>query len=426
VAGPTGGLLTKFKLQGNNLFVLSTEAVFDVAAEHLVNLDVRKCFSGLAPLLFFLRRSGIDTPATPLRWAHWIIDDPNLRPRYGFLDLKGFARSVRETGAAASIAFIPWNHRRTSREIVDLFKSGWPQLSICFHGCDHTGSEFSTRTANEAAPLIDLALSRMKRLEADTALGCERIMVFPQGRFSAEAMRALRASEMLAAVNTELLDCRTDHGVKGADLLKPAITTFGGFPLFMRRPAEEDPANFALDLILGKPCLIVTHHQFFERGMNAFRSKVEVLNALEPGLNWTNLERGILSTYSVSTGPDGRPHIRLYGARASVVPETSEPFVVAKAESDPGTVRVFVDGAERASTNADGDLRFVVNSAARSPVTIEARAAAPPKPASEQSAKYRLKVTARRYLTEARDNYLCRFPRLNAGAASMKRLLAKS
>ena len=134
---------------------------------------------------------------------------------------------------------------------------------------------------------------------AETSLGFDRVMVFPQGRFSGEAMRALRASPMLSAVNTELVDCQTGAGVKGHELLRPAIMSFGGFPLFMRRRAEEASANFALDLLLGKPCLIVTHHQFFEDGLKPLRAAVDRLNALQPDLVWTNLERGILSTYSV-------------------------------------------------------------------------------------------------------------------------------
>jgi hypothetical protein len=426
VTNNVGSLLTKFDLAGVNLFVLSSRAVFDISAEHLRNLDITQCFSGLVPLLFFLRHCQISLPASPLRWAHWVIDDPNLRPRYGFLDLKGLVHCVRETGAAASIAFIPWNHKRTSREIVDLFKDNWPQLSICVHGCDHTGSEFSTKTMSAAMPLIDLAMRRMSRLQAETALGWERVMVFPQGRFSGEAMRALRASEMLAAVNTELLDCQTGEGVKGGELLKPAIMSFGGFPLFMRRPAEETAANFALDLILGKPCLIVTHHQYFENGLNSLRSAVETLNGLEPELTWTNLERGILSTYSVSAGAGEGVGVRVYSSRTLFIPPGVGTLLVSKAETDPETVEVFVDGMHVAAKPVNGDIQFAIRSSNREAVTIEARSSVPVKPQLEQSTKYRLKVTARRYLTEVRDNYLCRFPKLTARAASLQQMLQRA
>jgi hypothetical protein len=422
-----GGLFTRFKLPGVNLFVTSSRAVFDVSAEHQRNLDARECFSGLVPLLFFLRHCRIGLPVSPLRWANWIIDDPNLRPRYGFLDIKGLARCVRETRMAASIAFIPWNHKRTAKEIVSLFKQDWPKLSICVHGCDHTGSEFSTKTMSAALPLIDLAFRRMAELKAETSLGFERVMVFPQGRFSREAMRGLRASEMLAAVNTELVDCETGSGVRGRELLKPAIMSFGGFPLFMRRPAEEPSGNFALDLLLGKPCLVVTHHQYFEHGLKALQSDVDRLNSLEPELTWTNLERGVLSTYSVCSDPGRRCNVRLYSARTTVQPQTEETVLFTKPETDPENVEVFVNGTRLSCTAADGGLLFTVNGADKVPMTVEARASmngSRPKPT--QSRKYRLKVTARRYLTEARDNYLYRFPKLAARAASVQQLLHRS
>jgi hypothetical protein len=279
---------------------------------------------------------------------------------------------------------------------------------------------------SDAMPLIDLAVSRMKRLQAETALGWERVMVFPQGRFSGEAMRALRTSEMLAAVNTELLDCQTGAGVRGAELLRPAITSFGGFPLFMRRPAEETVENFALDLILGKPCLIVTHHQYFEHGLNSLRSTVDSLNGLEPDLTWTNLERGILSTYSVGAGSGEALDVRVYSSRTVFVSQGREPLLVSKAETDPESVQVFVDGAHVAASAVNGDIQFAITSPKREALTIEARSSVPVKPKLSQSTKYRLKVTARRYLTEVRDNYLSRFPRLTAGAASLQQLLQRA
>jgi hypothetical protein len=423
VAGRAGSLLTKFELPGMNLFVASTSAVFDVSAEYLRNLDVRECFSGLVPLLFFLRHCRISIPETPLRWANWIIDDPNLRARYGFLDVKGLVPCVRELGAAASIAFIPWNHRRTARDVVGLFRENWPQLAICVHGCDHTGAEFSTKTMSAASPLIDLAMKRMQDLKKATDLGFERIMVFPQGRFSREAMRALRASEMLAAVNTELLDCQTGHGVKGWELLRPAIMSFGGFPLFVRRPAEQATANFALDMILGKPCLIVTHHSYFAQGLKPLRAVVETLNALEPELTWTNLEQGISSTYSVRKAAEERRIIRLYSPRTTFQPKGGETFFFRKSETEPLTV-ALVDGTPVECSRANGDVEFLVPRNGKKTVTVDTfLAAQTEKLWPAQSRKYRLKVTARRYLTEVRDNYLHRFPRLTAHAVSLQQLL---
>jgi hypothetical protein len=260
----------------------------------------------------------------------------------------------------------------------------------------------------DALPLVDLATRRMNELKAETALGFERVMVFPQGKFSAEAMRALRASEMLAAVNTELLDCETRRGVTGEELLKPAITSFGGFPLFMRRPAEEPLANFALDLMLGKPCLVVTHHQYFEQGLAPLESMVASLNALEPGMVWTNLEQGIASTYSVKRIRE-KTAVRLYSTRTELQAGTGEALVVTKAEADPERVEVLVNERPVACRRANGGLEFTLDRPGNGAVTIEARAALPGiRPETSQSSKHRLKVSVRRYLSEVRDNYVQR------------------
>jgi hypothetical protein len=419
VTSDQGSLFTRFELSGVDLFVASSTAVFDASVQYDKNLNVQECFSALAPLMFFLRHSRIGLPQSPLRWANWIIDDPNLTPRYGFLNIKELAQCIRETGAAASIAFIPWNHSRTDRKIVGLFRDNWPKLSICIHGCDHTGSEFSTRTMLEALPLVDLATNRMHRLQSETSLGFERVMVFPQGRFSGEAMRALRASEMLAAVNTELVDCRTGAGVNGHELLRPAITSFGGFPLFMRRRAEEHAANFALDLLLGKPCLIVTHHQYFANGLKPLQSVVASLNALDPEMVWTNLEHGISSTYSVN-----QMSVRLYSAQTNVRPWTKEKLLFTKAETDPQSVHILVDNQRISYRHRNGELQFTLQPPEKADITVAAPASVgAARPAIKQSPKYRFKVTARRYLTEVRDNYLYRFPTLSAGASSVQKLL---
>ena len=61
---------------------------------------------------------------------------------------------------------------------------------------------------------------------------------------------------------------------------------------YLRRPAESPLADFALDLLLEKPCLVVTHHQYYEQGLKPLQAAVESLNTLQPDMTWTNLENG--------------------------------------------------------------------------------------------------------------------------------------
>jgi hypothetical protein len=93
VTSDQGSLFTRFELSGVDLFVASSTAVFDASVQYDKNLNVQECFSALAPLMFFLRHSRIGLPQSPLRWANWIIDDPNLTPRYGFLNIKELAKT---------------------------------------------------------------------------------------------------------------------------------------------------------------------------------------------------------------------------------------------------------------------------------------------------------------------------------------------
>jgi len=89
-------------------------------------------------------------------------------------------------------------------------------------------------------------------------------------------------------------------------------------------------------------------------------------------------------------------------------------------------VKIFVDGMHVAASSVNGDIQFAIENPKREAMTIEARSSIPAKPQLGQSTKYRLKVTARRYLTEVRDNYLCRFPKLTARAASLQQMLHRA
>src|SRR5207249_8763448 len=115
-------------------------------------------------------------------------------------------------------------------------------------------------------------------------------------------------------VNTELIDERAQRGVRAGELLKPAITSFAGFPLFMRRKASQPIANFALDLLLGKPCFVVTHHDDFRQGMQPVASLVTALNALSPSLHWTNLATILSRTYSTRMNAALAVEVRLFAS----------------------------------------------------------------------------------------------------------------
>jgi len=219
-----------------------------------------------------------------------------------------------------------------------------------------------------------IARKRMQRHQELTGVPFDNVMVFPQGVFSSVALNALKTSGYLAAINStpfpvddspELLHVR--------DLLAPAIMRYWGFPLFVRH-YPNCIAEFALDLFLGKPALIVEHHDYFRNGYEKIETFVEQINRLSDDITWCGLEDVVLATCLTRRRDDNAFELQFYHSRASI--------------ADGGTVdkqslpreNLLVDFP---SVNGDSDLQF-------------------------GSPTYRAGVSLRRYLCEFRDNYLSR------------------
>ena len=395
-------------LPGTQLFVSCSSCIFDVDAEARRNLRAALSFSGLAPLLFFLRDCGISAWQTPLRAANIVIDDPDLKESYGFIDPKTLAQWVDKLDCAVSIGFIPWNFKRTSPSVVELFRSRWPRLSLCVHGCDHVEAEFCGNVSS-SRQLIALALDRMERLSRNTGLSYDKVMVFPRGEFSGSAMQALQESSFLAGVNTELIDIQADRGVPAGQLLQPAITSYSGFPLFLRRPADEPIANFALDLLLGKPCLVGMHHDYFREGFEPLVNLVNSLNGLDPELSWSNLETIVSRTYSVRTNAESHHDVRLF-SRYTRVAIPKPPACISFCKSEPMKEKAFdasVNGHEIAASRNGHDLVFAAKVDSEKEREVSIRMSPVPAPSlPSYSLRYRLKVATRRHLARIRDNHV--------------------
>jgi hypothetical protein len=394
-------------LPGTQLFVNCSSAIFDVDAEARRNLKAAQSFSALVPLLLFLRHCGISGWRTPLRAANIVIDDPDLKESYGFIETKTLAQWVDKLDCAVSIGFIPWNFKRTSPSVVELFHSRWPRLSLCVHGCNHVEPEFCSNVSS-SRQAIALALKRMERLSRNTGLSYDKVMVFPHGEFFGSAMQALQESSFLAAVNTELIDRQADRGVPAGQLLQPAITSYSGFPLFLRRPAGEPIANFALDLLLGKPCLVGMHHDYFREGFEPLAEFVNSLKELDPGLSWSNLETIVSRTYSLQTNVESHHDVRLFSRYTRVV-IPKPPASISFCKSEPMKEKAFdasVNGHEIGTSRNGQDLLFAAKVESQENVVRTRLSPVPTPSLPSYSLRYRLKVATRRHLARIRDNHI--------------------
>jgi hypothetical protein len=411
IDGP--GLLTRIRRVSQQVFISTAAEIMDLGQPASRNIDFRTCFSRITPLLVALRTVFRESSWSPqAAFANIIIDDPLLRPRYGHLDLQRLAEVVERTGCACTIGMIPWNCHRSRRKIARLFVAGAPRLGICYHGCNHSGAEFGCEDGTALRGLCVTARQRMLQHEQQTGLRCQPVMVFPQGVFSVEAMQALKATGFLAVANTETQDWQRQMRVTVEDLLRPAILCYGNYPLFARRNPQDGPVNFAMDMFLGRPCLIVLHHDFFKLRLSAFEELVRTISTLCPGLAWDSLENIVTGCSLRKANSAGESSMMIFANEACLRLNEmglGTVTVIKHLAKNDQPRRVELDGRPADFTTEDGQLKFPLPAGARAQLHMEIMLAEEPAPsATNETLTERLQVAARRYASEFRDNYVAK------------------
>lgn len=214
-----------------------------------------------------------------------IIDDPLVKMKYGCLDYQVLLQLMKDHNFFTEVAFIPWNYQRNRRKAVDFFKENNKYYQLCVHGCNHTKNEFGTTDYKKLKELASLSMWRMQRMQEKTGLGFDPIMVFPQGKFSTVAMKALKDTGYFAAFNS---------GIISTDGIEPQINEykkthtliFDDFPLYLRHYPEREA--FEKDIEAGRPLVIVAHHNDFADGYNKFTGFIDWLNK-SAAIEWVSL-----------------------------------------------------------------------------------------------------------------------------------------
>ena len=368
-------------------------------------------FSRLVPLMMFLRRAlGDRIWHSDCAQACIIIDDPLLKKRYGCLEYRGLLDAMDKQQFSTSIGFIPWNYRRSRKQTVNLFSTA-SSVSLCVHGCDHTGAEFAVTARELLCGKARLALDRMRVHSQLSGLSFDDVMVFPQGLFSSQALKALGTCGYLAAVSTDLCPTDMPQALTLRDLLDVAITRFGDFPLFGRH-YPQDPAEFAFDLFLGKPALVVEHHGYFRKGYEKLISFVRQLNDLDDGLEWSNLGTICSRACLKRITPQGEVHVRFYASRFRLVNNgtCTRTYILSRRwTSEEPLPDVMVNGRQCAREQQNGSLIFNVSLKPGQNAEVRLLSCDPASAATvswQPTLAYHAKVFVRRVLCEFRDNYI--------------------
>jgi hypothetical protein len=376
---------------------------------------IEQYYDQIIPFLIFLRSCFGDACwHAPKATARFIIDDPLLMDRYGLLDYKALLSSMSRIGYGTSIAFIPWNYRRTSRQWAASLLEKKANLSVCVHGCDHTNKEFDDFDRVILEDKARLALARMEKHEERTGLPFERVMVFPQGRFSTSAISALRANDYLAAVNTSCFP--TDYvpdGLKMGDFLRPAVTRFSGFPIFQRH-YPQNPIDFAFDMFLGKPALLVEHHQYLGDGCEKLEEFVEGLHRIEPELSWPSLTTQLADSCMMKASSADSFEVKFFTRRFRLKNTQTNKcnYLLEKDEPDASVIRTIqIDGQSVPFRSTEDIIQLELELESGQTRQIEiVDHPRPDTPAKRLGVTYSFGVLFRRELSEFRDNTLSRHP----------------
>ena len=423
------GLLTRIRRPWQDILISTATEIADLGQTTSKKIDFRTSFSRVVPFLLAARIVFRESCWLPRGyWANIVIDDPPLWARYGHLNLRLLAELTNRLGCACTIGMIPWNYRRSRRKIAELFVNRSVKLGICYHGCDHTRAEFGVKESAQLTRLAATARQRMDSHERMTNVRCQPVMVFPQGVFSVEAMRCLHANGYLAAVNTEIQDFQCQVPVTWAELMQPALLCYDNFPLFSRRDPREGIVNFAVDAFLGKPCLAVVHHEFFKRGFAVFEEFVDCLSNLHSHLRWISLENIAMETSLSRLNAKGEAIVKIFSDRAVINSDnSSSAMTIVKSLGQHDTIEgVDVDGEPSNYTRITGQVRIPLAWRDKKSALISLRLASTPRPAfSRELMARRLRVAARRYACEFRDNYLEQSELLSRGTQALRRIVQR-
>lgn len=401
-------VLVRIDRHGSELFLMASDEVADLDVDVAADPALLPWFSRLVPLMIFLRGAlGDQVWHSRQSFACFIIDDPLLRRRYGFLDFAKLLEAVGPRRFAASIAFIPWNYRRSDRRIAKLFAGPARSLSVCVHGCDHTGAEFAAHDAELLEGKARLALNRMQAHAELSGVAFDEVMVFPQGLFSSQALCALNETGYLAAINTHLNPDGENRQLRLRELLDVAVTSFDGVPLFVRH-YPRDVAEFAFDLFLGKPAFIVEHHGYFREGYAALVSFIEQLNAVDTDLQWASPGQICSRAVLMKTGESSAVMVRSYSNRMRIENSGSElkQYVLLRRISNPELPLVTVNGRTCESESFHDELKVSFSLQPGESAELLIAPARSKAASANRPDVLNARVMARRFLSEFRDNYV--------------------
>ncbi|HXY51062.1 MAG TPA: hypothetical protein VEI01_16545 [Terriglobales bacterium] len=418
--------MATMRREKSEIWFLAGEEVAPLDAE-VGDAPLSEYFSRLLPYAMVLRHIFGEEgwrPSEP--YASIIIDDPLLHEDYGFLNFQSLLGLMRRHNFHTTIAFIPHNFRRSSRPVTRMFRENANRFALCFHGNDHIGAEFASTDTTLLNTMLQIAERRMSQHQSMTGVDCDRVMVFPQGNFSVEAMSVLKSRNFDGAVNTISHPRQRAVSLTLAEIAQPAVLRYGDFPLFLRKDSlHTQSPDLAFNLFFGKPLLVVEHHDAF-RHPEVLAEVASRINAVAPNVRWSNLANVVSNAILRRRTSDGVHQVRAYSrtVRVSNDCRSEERFLIEwKHSGQAASVeQVLHNGRPCLNVVADGaGVRLSVTLPPGRAHTFSVVHRNPHLHLGSLGLRRETQAFVRRRLSEVRDNYLSKSPRALAAAKTLQR-----
>lgn len=414
------------RLEGAEVLFVASEDVADLNTE-VGDAPLTEYFSRLLPHAMALRYVAGDECWRPSKAsASIIIDDPLLRESYGFLNFESLLHLADKHNFHATIAFIPHNFRRNSSRITRMFRENAARLSICFHGNDHTEAEFASIDPDFLNASLRCAEDRMNLHYQTTSLRCDRVMAFPQGHFSVEAMGALKSHNFIAAMNRIPHPAGSQVQLTIGELAQPAMLRYGGFPLFLRNPIRETQnQDMAFNLFFGRPILMGEHHEIFQNPEILIDIAARI-NSLTTKVHWSNPETVAGNSILMRRASDGTYHVRAYSNTIQISNDSglTRRYSIEWGKScDSASIEmVHMNRAPCSDFAANDDgIRLSVELDPNTSRTFSLVHANSHATVGGLSLNWSIRAFIRRRLSELRDNYLSKNEHLLTAAMAFQR-----
>ena len=411
-------------LENAEVFFLASGSIVDLNA-NAEDGNITNWFSQLLPPVMLFRHVFRDACwHTNRHFASLIIDDPLLRKNYGFFNYERVLKLMDRYGFHTNISFIPYNYCRSSPAVARIIRERPDRFSLSIHGLEHTAAEFGETDKFKLDDMVKNAISKMNVHERKTGIRHGKVMVFPQGIFSVNAMRALKDNNFSAAVNTNSYPHKENTCLRIRDLIQPAITRYGGFPLFLRKYLVSFTSlDVAFNVFFGKPILVVDHHVLF-KDIRPLEEFIACVKSLVPDIQWSNLQTIIENSYLQRRAADGRLYILSYAGHGRIQNNSHEPLYCTVIKSDYGPIeraQVFVNGIPCSDIQVEDDhlcISFCIDP--NEEVTFSVMYDNDLLSSNlKNSFRRRLRVSIRRRASEFRDEYLSKYPKLYQVTRSM-------